>query len=152
MIEREARKPEKEGSASTRTAVWAGAGIVAILAFAFFVAVFVAPVLHTRAVVREYWHHAYGQYPAGCLPVLGKYERPAIERFGGPDHAVRRLSLYVRLPEWAAPHRLCAVFLLGHCGEPAVPALKEILEKEEDEHARSWMTWALRIARGKEKR
>ena len=53
--------------------------------------------------------------------------RQKLETLGGPKQALRRLSLYLRLPERLAPHRQQAVSLLGGCGDRALPKLLELL-------------------------
>lgn len=116
MGAREDGSPEKPTTPTARTVVFAGAGVVALFSIAFLFAVFVAPILHTRSVVREYAEHG-----------LTASNRETLACLGGPNRAVRRLMAYLRLPDWAAPDRSYAFTLLLSCGKPAGPGLIELM-------------------------
>jgi len=111
------------GGLSTRGTVVVGVVVVLTLLVAFFAATIVAPFLHTRGVLQE-CDKRYG-LGVGYLPV-----KKTVDRLGGQDHALERLSFYLRMPEWMAPDRPLAVLFLSGCGERAVPALIEALSDE----------------------
>lgn len=108
--------PERSATSTTRTAVFAGVGVVVLFLIAFLFAAFVAPVLHTRKIVREYAEHS-----------LTASNQDTLARLGGPNRAVPRLMAYLRLPGWAAPDRSHALTLLLCCGKPAGPGLIELM-------------------------
>jgi len=122
---------------STRGAVLAGVGVVAILALALFTGFWLVPFLQIRSllkqrvVVRNGWnwtrfgeYPGYSEYGSTTWPLL---PAETIKRLGGPERAARRLRTYLRMPRWAAPNKVEAVYLLGDCGEEAVPILIEAL-------------------------
>jgi len=97
--EEKSQPPDK----TRRAVVIATLGIVALLALALFVAFWLVPFLQTRAVVR-------GPYPVAFPP------GDAIERLGGEREALRRLSAYLRLPDWMADVKPKAAWLVACCG------------------------------------
>lgn len=120
---------------STRGAVLVTIGIVLILGVACFIAAVVAPVMQTRAAVKRY-RDAWLNY------AREKEARNELERLGEPETAIRRLSIYLRLPEWLAPERPTAARMVGDCGKPAVLMLLRLLE-DEDHDVRHWAAMAL---------
>ena len=127
---------------STRGAVLAGVGVVAILALALFTGFWLVPFLQTRNllkqlfVIRINWEDSDSEYGAYGDSGYGKCtdylimttaliqpESEMFARFRGPERAARRLRTYLRMPRWAAPDKVEAVYLLGDCGEKAVPIL-----------------------------
>ena len=102
-------------------ALWT-AVILAALGLAWFVGAVVVPVFEVRAVVRE-WH------TGGYHPMYNdKLFATDIKGLGGPQAGVRKLSLYLLVPESLAPHKEFVVSVLGECGEPAIPKLEKLLK------------------------
>jgi HEAT repeat protein len=104
-------------------AAWT-AGILLALALVWFVAMFVLPVWQTRSALSECAaklrtvRDLLG-VPSGKPAVWDE----ALERLGGRQRAARKLWLYIRMPEFAAPRQELAVTLLWWCGEDSLPAL-----------------------------
>ncbi len=96
------------------------AGILLALGLAWFVGAVVVPVWKTRKVL--------GECDSSALT-----NEEAIVKLGGKEQALRRLSLYLDMPDWVAPRRHGAVVLLGKCGEQAVPVLKRSLKSKSPE-------------------
>jgi len=108
-----------------RDSYW-GVALALLVAVGLVCWLVVVPVMHTRTAVARCRRNT-------------DFIRREIEHLGGPEAAVDQLSLYVRLPEFLAPHRGTAVVMLGTCGGPAktaVPLLITLLQ-EEDEGLRS---------------
>ena len=102
-----------------------GAGFAFLATLGLFCWLVLAPFVVTRSVLRRaksdgvsasHWYYLSDD-------ALGA----TIKRFGGKDRAVVRLGSYLRLPGWLASDRDCAALLLGHLGEPGVPALIKAL-------------------------
>lgn len=79
-----------------------------------------------------------------------------IKRLGGPDRACERLTLYLRLPGWAARYKRGAVHLLPCCGWSAVPNLVEAAGHADADARRTalcelanygWPRYSLRFAK-----
>lgn len=85
-------KPEDPPGASSRAALAAAGGVLAVLGVALLALSFLVPVFETRAVVRE-------------SVESGLHEDEAAERLGGLERAVERLEAYRKLPEWLAPNK-----------------------------------------------
>jgi len=67
-----------------------------------------------------------------------------IAKLGGPHEAAERLAGYLRLPDWIAPNKEEAVWLLGECGEAGKPALRAALGHE-NERIRKVTAWVLNL-------
>jgi hypothetical protein len=72
----------------------------------------------------------------------GQQEKKAILRVGGQSQAVRRLVVYIRLPDWVATEKEAAYQLLGRCGQPGLDALVGMI----DDTSQGW-THRYRAAR-----
>jgi len=83
----------------------------------------VIPVLQVREALKRY----SGIYDE--LPVDNPQE---IERLGGPKEALRKLSLYLRLPRRMADHRAIAARMVSWCGQVAVPEAITLLKDQDD--------------------
>jgi len=95
-----------------------------VLGLAWFVGAVAVPVMRTRPAVERCTSYAVSNSPPW---------RKEIEALGGPEQALHKLRLYVRVPSWAAPHRGCAASLLGYCGPRAVPTLIHLLSDDDPE-------------------
>jgi HEAT repeat protein len=113
-------------------AAWT-AGILLALGLAWFVGAVAVPAWKTRTVVAEF---------ARDEDANGFSFQSFLDRLGEREQATARLSMYVRLPQWLAPDKASAAWLLGHCGKAAIPALIGVL-REPDWHVRSRAAWAL---------
>jgi HEAT repeat protein len=51
----------------------------------------------------------------------------AVARLGGPEKAMSKIKLYLRMPEWVAPRKNRSLLMLGECGGPAVDTLIDFL-------------------------
>jgi len=137
MPEGTAKKPIDK---SRRAVILATVGIVVILGLSLFFTAFLAPLLHTRAVLKEcrfadedshvpdYTHRLFTEAASGII--WGRvFETAILAQLGNQARAFRRLSTYLRLPDWLAPDKMKALHLLGWCGEEAVPILIEALDR-----------------------
>lgn len=115
--------PKKTGNSKLTYALW-GIALSVLLALGLVCWQLVLPLLQVRAVVRER-RVARISYEA------------AIERLGGSEKAVGRLSFYLNCPKRLAPYRLHAVTILARCGPEAIPELARLLE-DEDKEVRFW--------------
>jgi len=71
--------------------------------------------------------------------VLDDIAAAAIDDLGGSDDAAAKLGLYLRMPTSWAPHRQCAIDLLGHCGAAGVPRLaRQIRDDDERLQNAAW--------------
>ena len=132
----EGKEPPRSGL-STRGAVIVAAAILVLLPLALWCALLVASVRETHAVLEgsielDIWMNAPNEFGVDGRWDFLDPSRDAKERvrtLGGRARAARRLSFYLRLPEWIAPAgRKCdAAVLLGYCGEAAMPALIDTL-------------------------
>ena len=111
--------------------------ILLALGLAWFIGAVVVPVWQTSLVVSDC--AADQDFFSMSRPF--DFEK-AIERLGGADKARHRLEVYLRLLRPAAEHRGVAIFLLGHCGEKAVPFLLSALS-DPDSDVREKTLWAL---------
>ncbi len=120
---------------STRTIVMWGAGSLLFLGLVFFCAHFYVTFRETREVVGMMVFGRGYQMSGPPNPVprpqAGLLPEAAVRRLGGGEKAAARLSLYLRMPDRMAPDKFNALFLLGLCGKPAVPALARVLERED---------------------
>ena len=98
-----------------RGAVLWSAGMLVALGLVWFSAAVVVPFWQAKAALN-----AYATDPAMACWDVGW-------RLGGPESAVRKLSVYLRMPRSMAPHRAEAVGILGECGENADSALTSLL-------------------------
>lgn len=106
----------------TKRAILVGSSLSLLtVVLAFAIGSYIVPIIRTRAVMRELVAEGGGDYDA------------AIDRLGGPTHAVGRLTTYLRMPAWIAPHQDNAAYLLGFCGDAAVMPLVQALESEQVE-------------------
>ena len=129
---------------SRRAVILATVGIVVIMGVAVFVGTFLVPFLQTRATLQE-CEIGYYKFRGGGISSVdfvwgwsgprdhfrGPPEGEAagvLEHLGGRGRAFRRLRTYLGMPRWAAPDRRVAVYLLGYCGEEAVPLLARTLD------------------------
>ena len=135
-------------------------GIVVILAAAVFVGTVLVPFLQTRRLVkdlvlgRDYWAYSTHWTTAPLPPMVYPRGLPARPRTSeelrkeflrplwGEARALRRLRTYLRMPDWAAPNRPVALYLLGTCGPQAVPMLTEALA-DPDPDMRRVAAWQL---------
>jgi hypothetical protein len=119
-------------------AAWTAAILLA-LGLAWFVGAVAVPVWQVRsALPTPYqldWRGPVEQAENGPLAEEGNqlmrvwgFEKRAIDRLGGCERAVRRLSFYLRAPRWLAPDKLHAFRFLVWCEQPARPAILEAME------------------------
>ena len=137
MITSEPRPTEKQStSSSTLMAVWTGVGIVIILILGLLLGFVVVPILQTRAAVKR----------CGDLRKAIDYRvmEREIERLGGAEAAVPRLSRYLRLPRDLAPMRPNAARMLVECGRSALPDLRVCLT-DKDKYIRRIAARALGV-------
>lgn len=112
-------------SAPSRKAIigW-GVGMLAVLGLAYFIGAVGWPFYRTRQVVLEqaewYNRNRGGASSLGPGPDL-------VDRLGPPEIAAKRLAAYMRRPNWIAPHKRSAIYLLAVCGRPADPYLLGLL-------------------------
>jgi hypothetical protein len=102
-----------------RGAVLWAAGMLLALGLTWFSAAVVAPFLQARSALDAY-----------VVDDSKLDSHQAYWRMGGPEPAIRKLSVYLRMPRSLAPHRGAATSLLGECGEDAVPVLTPLLSDE----------------------
>jgi hypothetical protein len=105
------------------------------LALAWFVGAVAVPYFQVRAVAAELAERRnavevdpYGFERRRVWGYFHDGRDPLILRLGGPERAAAKLDFYRRLPDWLAPHRCEAVFLLGLCGDGVVPELTRALK------------------------
>lgn len=118
MVKAEDSNPEKPAGASTRTAVLATVGIAVILGLALFIVVWVVPVWHAHSALCSHLRGDIG-------------ENEVVGQLGGQTRACRKLSLYLRCPDCVAKKKYMAAYLLQHCGDDGVPALRKALHDDE---------------------
>lgn len=123
---------------SRRIYVCWGAALALLLTAGLFCWKVAVPVLRVRAQVRA----AVGRYMTSGSPRAEKTVRLEVDRLGGPGPALRKLSLYLRLPEDRQSRQVAACLLSG-CGEEAVPRLRELLLEEDEANVRAGAAWAL---------
>jgi len=97
------------------------AGILLALGLAWSIAAVAVPYFQVRAAVMR---------STAFTP-----DAAEMERLGGPEATVRKVSFYLRLPSRLAPNRGGTLGLLWASGKPAVPVLFKLLG-DEDEHVR----------------
>jgi len=107
--------------------LWAIA-LTLLLALGLFSWLVVVPVWEVHEALETVsqscmWHPA----PSRHHDHLADLRREVVDKLGGQREAARKLSIYSRLPLWSAPRRGLALFVLGDCGEAAVPALVNAL-------------------------
>jgi len=86
-------------------AMWT-AIILAVLGLLWLVAAtLVIPVLEVRAVLRR-------------SPQILAEATASVEKLGGQAAAVRKIKLYLRLPEMVAPDHVYTLWILARCGRP----------------------------------
>jgi len=102
------------------------AGILLALGLAWFVGEVAVPVWQADRTVAQYDDlKRHASYPWQGL-------RQSIEDLGGEAAAARKLGLYLRMPGWAAGHKVVALEVLTHCGKPALPAFRDALGSRDD--------------------
>jgi len=129
-------RPSPPDRRATRAAVWATVGIVVILGAALFIGTVLGPFLQTRAVIKRSCVSQGGSPPVNYYYLYQPSDEATplrskawvIEHLGGRKQAFRQLRLYLRLPDWAAPDKSIALYLVGSCGPEAVPLLVEALD------------------------
>ena len=108
-------------------ALWS-AGILLALGLAWLIGAVVVPYLRVRVVVtsdeatlRQYlvWEKSQS------------YERRWLNSLGGPEKAADAIAVYVKFPDWIAPEKEVAIWLLGGCGRKAVPVLANLLRSDQ---------------------
>ncbi len=97
------------------------AGILLAIGAAWFVGAVAVPVWRADCTMAQYDDlKRHASYPWQGL-------RQSIEDLGGEDAAARKLGLYLRMPGWAAGHKVVALEILAHCGKLALPAFRDAL-------------------------
>jgi len=107
--------PEAKPGLSRKAIIGWSVAMLAVLVLAWFVGAVVVPAWKTRRVVE-------------ASTILLSSVRPmkrsdALRELGGPEEAAKRLSFYLRLPNWIADQKPTAVLLLGCCGEAGIEPL-----------------------------
>jgi HEAT repeat protein len=105
--------------------MWVG-GIAFAVGLMVTVSLVVVPVFQTRRVVSD------------LLPTLHPYEPTSadlladgVSALGGREAAIRKISLYSRMPSSIAPSRWVAVKFLGACGAKGAPTAITALKGED---------------------
>jgi HEAT repeat protein len=96
--------------------MWA-CGILLALALTWVISARVVPFLQVRSKIEVAAN--------GGIYLTNPWVR--VEELGGPERAVPKLALYLRLPEGIARGRWAAVDMLGHCGQSAEPVLLRLI-------------------------
>jgi hypothetical protein len=134
-------------------AAWT-AGMLLALGLAWFVGAVAVPVWQVRREVLTVRPRvpALGDIPPLCLHEAWDSWQPgpAVDQLGGPDNAVSKLGLYLRLPNMIAPRKDRAAKALGSCAaDKSVPVLEGLL-LERDVVVRQAAAEALKKIRGGE--
>jgi HEAT repeat protein len=90
------------------------AGIVLALGLAWFVGAVVVPVWQVRRAIEA---------PSALNGAGATFGATVIGRLGGPEKAIAKIGIYLRLPEYIAKDRWAAAGNLRYCGSRAVPLL-----------------------------
>ena len=96
------------------------AAILAALGLAWFIGAVAVPVWQVRSVLKKNLISSKGQ---GSSSQLFYGRQTAVKDLGGEEEGARKMGLYLRLPNWAAPEKLAVIRTLSHCGAPARPVL-----------------------------
>jgi HEAT repeat protein len=67
----------------------------------------------------------------------GMVSSNALDPIGGPERAIHKLTLYMRLPGWVAPDKSAAALLLIYCSDEAPPGLLDALASPDVETRRA---------------
>jgi hypothetical protein len=94
-------------------------GILLVLGLAWFIGTVAVPFWQVRAEVNTY-KLRFRELPSPS----------AVDRLGGPDRAIPKLALYLRLPERVAGDKWVVLHLLGHCNKDAVPLLLDAAHRD----------------------
>jgi len=117
-------------------ALWS-AGILLALGLAWFVGAVAVPAWRTRAVLSDLAASSVWRMRTTSLPLDWSFADKqalagnAIAALGGPERAIGRLRLYLRLPARLAPQREAAVFTLTLCGQGAAGDLTALARRPE---------------------
>ncbi len=159
----EQESPEKRGGPSTRSIVLWGVGMLMVLGLAVpgayvFLAVRDVRKALAHLSVRK-WSLAVGDsrhpgkvykgisyscrafFPDPEQAIL-REEPGTVRGLGGEAAAIRKLRVYLAMPEKLAPKRMEAVYELSSCGSRAVPLLTGLL-RDSDAEIRCIAAWAL---------
>ena len=101
--------------------------IVLLVIGAFLTGAYLIPFLRTRSTVRRFVGGLAVYRYLGIQMTTQEDMNKEIQGLGGKDRAIARLAVYVRMPNWLAPEKHGAAYLLGWCGAGAVKALAEAL-------------------------
>jgi HEAT repeat protein len=106
--------------------LWAIA-LTLLISTALFCWLVVVPVWQVKGVVEAFRKKAiaYGaksHRPEGLL---------ALQALGGRRKSLSKLRLYTRMPDGVATHKAFAIYLMGLCGESALPEIMRVLEESE---------------------
>lgn len=112
MVSEQPAAPEPRVRTWRPMLLWTAA-IVAATGLAWFIGAVVVPVWQARRVLMH-------------QPTFA-----GVERLGGKESALRKLVMYMRVPERWAPHKYEGTALLGACGPAAVPKLILLLRHRE---------------------
>ncbi len=137
----QAAAPVERTGPSRRAIIGWTAAMFTVLAVAWFVGAVVWPVWQVRSGLEDVGWFSSG--PVDRIP--GGDE--LVAKLGGPAAAASKLALYLRLPEFIAPDKECAVVVLGDIGpdaREAVPTLRALSARAKDKDLRYAASHALR--------
>lgn len=126
-------EPEAKPPATWRPLILWSAAIVLALALAWFVGAVVIPAYQVHSTIRNI--HAILYRPTSEPLNADSF----VKVLGGPEHAARKLSIYLRLPKKLIcrtrpppdDERAIAIELLAACGKPGVgPLIREMKHPE----------------------
>jgi len=120
-------EPTEQASKPLRTwlpmMLWT-AGILLALGLAWFIGAVVVPAWKVDGVLKSHdWRYTNSFIEPN----------PVLEKLGGPERAAESLGAYVRLPSWAAKHRVYAVECMPLCGPHGIKNLIAALKDQDPE-------------------
>ena len=120
------RADQPEPSKPVRTwrpiLLWA-AGLLLALGLAWFIGAVTVPIWQVRAAVA--------------------HTDIDVARLGGPSAAIRKVDLYLRMPDRIAPGKDLTMLIMGRCGSEATPYLIDILRREQNVRLCTMAVYAL---------
>ncbi len=146
--------PEAQKPRSKRVYVYWGAAFALLLALGFFCWLVVRPVMQVRQAVGRFGVAARGSSSGFHYSYRHADVLERVRELGGEERALRKLALYVKMPEKLAPRPSIAILLMGGCGPGAEPLLSRYARGgagPREQQAAAQALWQLRSARKREK-
>ena len=132
-----ALSPQEPAKRSKRLYVYWGAALALLVTLGLVCWLVVVPLMQVRKMAQSCAEDAR------FFSMSAAYNyRDYIQQLGGESKAFNKLGLYLRAPKCLTEHREVAAFLLGQCGEPAVPLLTSLIS-DPDQEVREKTLWAL---------